>query len=376
MKFNLSLTLVIPALAVALTGCEIKKTADDMKKTTRRVEASSKHLEKSTADLRDDMTYDRSDAVMTERLEKLFGERAADNLGPVTATYEFFFGLKDEADLCKAAEVTVLAMWWQFWRGDYSDTIEELDSRFALTLKSMFATLFKHVPRDGNVDPWWPRPDRSYRGVAALGTSLDAVSKRFKDALATKGIPETVFYDLIVEALRNRRSTVRNERFPKAAAEVLNWEQEAIYLLQLRQNALPYMVVTRMTDLLERGDARRFWMSITGQDVNLSLANPQKLKEWTIWLERAAKTRADLKSIGIEPQYNSMIAKIVGRVNFGQKAILARGPALVSDERAQLEARFARTYVNVSNQAFPPSPEPLPGRTRQGESGSGGGRRR
>lgn len=377
MKFNWRLTLVFPAVAVALTGCEIKKTADDMKKTTRRVEDSSKHLEKRTDDLHNDMTYKESDETMTKRLAMIFGDTPEDNVGVVQNAWNYFFGLSNEPDLFKYAGVTMLSMHWQFWKGDYNDNMKELDSRMFWAVESLFLGTFKHTPRDGDVDVM--RPDRSFRGVAALGSKLDMVSDRMHDVLASRGMPDSFFYDTIIRALRNRGQASRDEQFPRAVDKIQQWEKEATYMIQLRHNIYPVMVVTRLTDFVERGDVKRLWMAKFGykvSDIELATLNPATLRELTLWLEKASKTRADLAAAGITPQYNRMLADVVAGVDFGQKQILARGIVNDADERGKLLYRFAQAYEQVVKESAPPPKPQRPGRTRQGPPGSGGGRQR
>lgn len=352
MKLTWRLMFVLPALGLLLTGCEMQKTANDMKHTTRRVEDSSKHLEKSTSYLHHDMTYKESDEVMTNRLAMLFGETAAENVGVVQDAWNYFFGLSNEPDLFKFAGVTILSMHWQFWKGDYGDDLRELDSRMYWAVESLFLGTFKHTPRDGIVDVW--RPDRSFRGVAALGAKLDMVSDFMHDILSAHGLPDSIFYDMIVTALRNRNAYVRTEQFPRATEKVLQWEPEATYMLQLRHNIYPLMVVTRMTDFIECGDLCRLVMLKFGRTVDIKKFNPEMLKEWTLWLEKASKTRADLLSAKIQPQYNSKIAELVAGIDFGQEKILAHAPGPDSSERDQLEFRFARAYQQAVTESSAP----------------------
>lgn len=374
MKFNWRVTMVFMGLAVALTGCEIKKTADDMKRTTRRVEDSSKHLEKRTDDLHNDMTYKESDETMTKRLAMIFGDTAEDNVGVLQNAWNYFFGLSNEPDLFKFAGVTMLSMHWQFWKGDYNDNMKELDSRMYWAVESLFLGTFKHTPRDGDVDVL--RPDRSFRGVAALGSKLDMVSDRMHDVLSARGMPDSIFYDMIVRALRTRGKIGRDEQFPRAVDKVQQWEKEATYMLQLRHNIYPVMVVTRLTDIVERGDLGRLWMAKAGYKVSsaeLAALNPATLRELTVWLDKASATRRHLYEASITPRYNRMLADIVAGVDFGQKEILARGVVNDADERAKLLYNFAAAYDRVVKESARPV---HPGRFRQGPPGSGGGRRR
>lgn len=363
MKFNWRVTMVFLGLAVALTGCEIKKTADDMKRTTRRVEDSSKHLEKRTDDLHNDMTYKESDETMTKRLAMIFGDTAEDNVGVLQNAWSYFFGLSNEPDLFKFAGVTMLSMHWQFWKGDYNDNMKELDSRMYWAVESLFLGTFKHTPRDGDVDVW--RPDRSFRGVAALGSKLDMVSDRMHDVLSARGMPDSVFYDMIVRALRTRGSIGRDEQFPRAVDKVQQWEKEATYMLQLRHNIYPVMVVTRISDFVEKGDFRRLLMAKFGYRAkasDIAALNPATLRELTLWLDKASATRQHLREAGIEPKYNSMLAKVVAGVDFGQKQILASAIS-DTDERGKLLYKFAQAYDRVAKESAPAISNPRAGRS-------------
>jgi hypothetical protein len=345
MKWSSFFVPVVAAAMLLTTACGFKKTADDMKNTTKRVEDSSKHLEKRTDDLHNDMTYKESNEVMMREMDRLFGETAQENRSPVNSILDYFLGINNEPDLFLDAGTTILAMHFQFWKGDYNDNMTELDSRLMWGIEALMLRLFKHTPRDGNVDVL--RPNRSFRGVGALGVKLDLVSDRLHQTLAANGLPDSILYDLIVTALKNRDAVKRNEQFPRATAKLLQWQPEAVYLLQLRHNILPLMVVSRMTDFQERSDLGRFLMQMTGQSVTLSSVNPEQLQEWTSWLEKASQTRQDLRDMGITPQYNTILNRIIAGVDFDQADIVKKFDASTAGPRAQLEFRFARAYARV-----------------------------
>src|SRR5690606_13653238 len=108
----------------------------------------------------------------------------------------------------------------------------------------------------------------------------------------------------LIVALKQRDRFTREEILPQAVAKVLQWKQEAIYLLQLRHNYLPVLVVSRMTDIQDEGGLGRLWRlgkSWIGvrQQVDLDGFDPEELREWTLWLERATETREFLAALNI-----------------------------------------------------------------------------
>jgi hypothetical protein len=253
------------------------------------------------------------------------------------------------------AGFTVLSMYFQFWEGKQDEDIPELDKRLEIGAELLFDRLFKHIPRNARVDVL--RPDSSYKGIAALGAKLDMVDERYERGLVRRGLPHMTFYDYVVQALRNRNAITREEILPRAAAKILQWEPEATYMLQLRHNIFPVMVMARITDFQDRKDLRRLWMWWRGQKVDISNANPEQLKEWTVWLNKALKTRKDLREIGIEPEYNKMLMDLVAGVDFGQDEIIANTRP---NARQMLLRDFAVAYKRVVNEARPKAEASLP----------------
>lgn len=302
----------------------MNNTTKEMNENTKELKAISSVVEERTVALEYQLTFKESHDQMMKHLDWLFMERGSDVKGVLEYAWDFVFGINNDPDLFGAAGGTIMSMHFQFWKGQKEESLEDLDRRLELGSETLFVRLFKHVPRDGEVDVW--RPNFSYKGMAALGAKLDMVNYRFIDGLKKQDLPLFNYYDLIVLALKNREALERKELLPKAVAKILQWEHEAIYLLQLRHNMLPMMVVSRITDFQDRKDLRRLLMSWNGQTVDLSRANPEELKEWTHWLQMASRTRQDLRNVGIEPKYNSMFASLVAGVDFGQKELLKQEP--------------------------------------------------
>jgi len=338
---------------IVMSACSLKKTAEDTAKTTKEMNETTRDLKDTSNDLKDrtvslesKMTYKESHATMVIHLDRLFQETAAHDKGIVDSLWQFFFGKNEEPDLFADAAFTIFAMHFQFWEGQIDQDINELDLRLELGAELLFDRLFKHISRNPKVDVL--RPDLSYRAIAALGAKMDEVHHRYERGLARRGLPRMTFYDYVVQALRNRDALARAEALPRAAAKILQWEPEAVYLLQLRHNAFPVMVLARLTDFQDRKDMKRLWMWWRGQKVDLSKINPEQLKEWTLWLRKAKQTRKDLREMGIEPQYNTMFTGLLEGVDFGQKEIMAKtNPSA----REMILRDFAAAYMSVVKEA-------------------------
>lgn len=353
-------SLLLIGCCLVLSSCSLKKTAEDtaqttkemnnttkeMNENTKELKATSENLREKTDALEAGMTYDVSHDRMSLHLDRLFFESARDNVGIMYSLWSLLFGKNEDPDMLAEAGFTIYAMWFQFWKGQSGEDLQELDQRLEVGMELLFDRMFKHVPRDAQIDV--TRPDVSYKGIAALGAKLDDIHERYVKGLERRGLPRMSLYDYIVQALRNRDAITRTEKTPLAAAKVLQWENEAVYMLQLRHNIFPVMVLARMTDFQDRKDLKRFWMWWRGQKIDIKRINPEQLKLWTVWLNKASQTRKDLREMGIKPEYNSMMMGLVEGVDFGQKEILKKQNP---NERELIERDFAVAYQRVVNES-------------------------
>jgi hypothetical protein len=340
------------AFVLVLSSCGVKKDAEEMKRTSEEIRQQtdsvaktsnsileqSLHISKRTNDLESELVFERSYVLTLANLNDLFGKIEKKNeRGPESH-------LSMDPDLLLYASGTMQSMYFQFWKGDFDEHLAVLDHRLELAADTLFARSNKHIPRSFKVNV--PSPDRSYKAIASLGARLQDVRPEFTASLLQAGLKPFSFYDVLIWALAARDRVHRDEMLPKAVAKILHWRNEAIYLLQLRHNYLPIVVVGRMTDLQERND---FWKVVTlvvGQSVDIRSFDLEQLREWTRWLRQAMDTRAQLRSIGIEPQYNWAMHRMLKAVNFGQKAMLSMERSSL-DEVNGIRFEFAEAYQSI-----------------------------
>jgi hypothetical protein len=338
MKSARALLTGVAMIAIA-SGCEIKKTADEMKKSTNEILENSRHLAKRTDDLEAELTKKESHDMLFFHLDMVFGE----------GEFKDAQDKNTDPDQIVAAGAAVQSMLFQYWKGDYNEDLQFLDARYSLVAQAFFPRLIKHIPRDFNVDVMIP--DRSYKGVAALGSMLDEMDHRYAQALRNNNLTNLSFYDVIIEALRGRDLITRTERLPIASQRILEYADEAKYLLQLRHNYLPMIVICRMTQFQDWNDMHRLWVRFMGFQGKIEEKTPAALAEWTKYLRLALQTRKDLRAMGIEPEYNGMLNGIVQSLNFDQARWINMDPAALSAED-KVRRDFAVAYNQVVLEAL------------------------
>lgn len=305
--------LVGGLVVVSLSAC------DDIKRSMKNMDEvndESKHLSKRTDDLERELVNKEANTTESDFLDNLYGEGKFSN------------NQVSEATMLQEAGFAVEAMHFQYWKGDYNEPMAVLDYFMKQALELMFTHSASHIPSDLNPDIL--QPDRNFKAVAALATQLDRLRPEYAANLARAGLSELSAYDVILEALKNQDSGVRSERLPKAAAMVLLWKQQAIYMLQLRQIYLPVLVVALTTEFQGQKDIglkfwdTRLWDSFQPGALTIDLATqdptrkivPEQLKVYTTWLNQALQTRQALRDLGIQPQSNSTLSRILRNVRF------------------------------------------------------------
>ncbi len=320
---------------------DMKKTTEEMNKTSDEIRAKSEHLSKRTDDLEEELTGKESYAMLTLNLDNLFGKN------PTSGEEQ---GLNSEPDMLIFAGASIHSMLFQYWKGDYNEDLALLDERFALHAEILFLRSLKHIPRTFQVNVFFP--DNSYKAISAIGAKLDHESDSYSKAITAAGLKDTAsgkdlsLYDVILGALRGRDQFVRSEILPKATAQVLQYKQEAIYMLQLRHNFLPMMVVSRISDFSDLNTLQRGILLASGRQIDLAKMDVEQLKEWTLWLNKAVATRKALRELGIQPEYNSNFRNVVAAMSFNQAGVMTV-PLEKLTPLMKLQREFLEAYAAV-----------------------------
>lgn len=302
---------VLAIFPLILAACDLKQSTDHMRDTTDHLSDNSDILAKRTSDLESELTFKESFYMLVMNKDYLTGENGKD---AGNSTNSDDNRLNPDADMVVFATGMIKSLLFQYWKGDFSDTVETLDNRFVTSAEAFYGLANGQIPRDFKIDKWFP--NRSYKAMASLGAVMDEVRPEYNEALAKKGLKDLSLYDLTIMALQNRQASERKEILPKTVAKILFFEQEATYLLQLRHNYLPMIVLSRMSNLQETSTLQKMWKAVVPQTIDISKANPEQLRQWTTWLNKALKTRQALREMGIEPVYNSGMQKILQNVTF------------------------------------------------------------
>lgn len=349
-------SLLLLCAALAFSACsfqkDMDKTVDNTDKVAEvsdRIQGDSDHLAKRTDDLENELVGKESPTIQVDKLDELFGDgQYAYSLDHDARQHpDLIAQYINEPNMLLYAGFSIQAMHFQYWKGDYNEPLSVLDNYFEESTEILFAHCTKHIPRTFAVDV--TVPNRDYFAVASLGAKADRVRPEYIRNLKAHGLHDLSLYDVMIMALQDRDRLTRNEILPKAVSMVLQWKQEAIYMLQLRHNYQPLMVLGRMSNLQDLGGIGKLEDTLPvvgGLKISLDDKDPEELKAWTEWLKSALVTRRQLTGMGIKPEYNSTFRKLLASADFGQEQLLADKSIKPGTLRA-VQRDFAAAYTSV-----------------------------
>lgn len=352
--------LVLGLAALLCSACSVMKDSKDMKKMLGELNRKGDELSKRISDVETEATFDRSYKSFQEETEKLFGENGKGDVS--------------ESDMVHHAQAAIQSLLFQFWKGDYHDTVDALDNRYSLHVDIFFSRLNGKIEAftgcdliviDASIPGCNPdrfavdrlAPNRNYKGVAALGAFMMSMRPEYEAALKKANLPRLSLYDVVINALKSRNANGPQPLLPKAYSKVLEWKQEAVHVLQLRHNFLPVMVLGRLTDLKDQSNPEKLLQALVGKKVDLNGGGSESRKVddrqlilWTSWLNQAIETRRELRAMGFEVEYNKSFGMMAKALNFNQAAILSGGVTASSSRRAQLEYAFADAWIKATSE--------------------------
>lgn len=327
--------LVILVVAMAASACakveEMKATTEHMKQTTDKMADTSDHM----ANRMDQMKTGSTFFGFEELIQLVFGENENPGATP---------GGNNEGRMALYAGAAVRALDFQFWSASRGQTVASLDHDMSESVQSFFLRTTNYIKSTGQVNVWVP--DRNFKGLGSLGAMLDETDSKFKKATERAGLGKLNLYELIVRALGQRSDVKAGDPLSKSVETVLKWKHEAVHFLQMRHIYLPMLVVTRMSDFPDRGNMSRLWLSLQGQEIDLSKFEDQALREWIKWLDKAQETRQTLTDLGYDLSYNRQILRMQKAFTFKQQNVVGALENSLSS-RQLLEREFLNKFAAI-----------------------------
>lgn len=291
-------------LILAFTGCSLKQNMDQVRDDTRDIKDATGRVEEMTNNVAEhtrDVYLDGRKAGSIKELRDNFAKLREGGQESVVQKIEY-------------ATVYFASQEFQYWKGRREDETERRSLLFAKGVDLFFSQI------DDLIDETFPisvlnifsQGFRNWLDLSVLSMAMDKIEDDQLVLASEKGFRPMSMLNLVEEGLKYRKASLANEQIPLYANRVLQREQQAIYLLQLRQNFYPLLVLGLMTDfdesLLNMGEKLLSFKKLgLGWTLDLRFANQEQLRMWRDFLRSAEETREFLQQIGQPPQINPVV---------------------------------------------------------------------
>jgi hypothetical protein len=296
LKMGLDKRTVLPAAAAMLmaAGCSIQKGLEETKDRTAR-------MEETTRDLRDLTT-----TVYTSARSALGVAMSKESMAKLLAT-------GDGEEMMGYAISFFGTLPFQEWQGQGHDTQEVRDELFLTAINLYFASIQNLVDDKHPVSVIIP--SKNWMRLSTLSVGMSYISDDQKYLARQRGFQPRSMYDLLTEALLQKRNFESGKDTPKWVIAVLRNEDTATYLLQLRHNYLGYVVAGRMSALEDKKLGLPFnyilQTTIKSWKVHLDTMGLAQTELILEWLDKIEHTRGILNAIGEEPRYNKSVQRLM-----------------------------------------------------------------
>lgn len=291
------------SLAFLMSACSVKKDMDHMRESTDEVKEATKEMKKMNGVVRDrieDSYHGGREDVGMNMLRDSFNEVLKG-------------GDKDVVRKLEYSYVYFGSFEFQHWQGDFEDTQRRREYLMSKAIELFFAEIDDLIEDSHPVSILNIMSDayQNWLVLSVMSLAMDKIHPNQEFLSEKLGFKKYSVLSMLEEGLARKAEAEAGKPVPEFVRFVLEREQEAIYMLQLRHNFVPLLVLGNMTDF-EEGlfpKLKRFFP----WTLDLTNANEMKRQFWIRWLQKSESTRAFLQSINVPLKKNSMSEMIFNR---------------------------------------------------------------
>ncbi len=261
---------------------------------------------------------DKMDAMSTA-LNKMYGDlRMGDSLQARLKSLDEMKSTKLLAPKTAHASHFFISYEFQLWKGEGNDTDK---SRLGLMDDAVreFATLAQKFMNDDARSVSVATEDNDMLNLYALALSLHMVNPGTQRILAEKKIPVVSMFDLIRDGLKagaDLKDGKRDVSDLKAyEASVLEYEEVFTYLLELRANMYPGMLVGGLSEANATNGAQKWWaranMFTMPWKAQTESKNLVQLRMYSSWVSEAATLKIFLRTVKKQARFDQLLIRIL-----------------------------------------------------------------
>lgn len=339
-----AMRFVLGCFCLTLISCSMASDVHDTDQTSHDIKSISQDLDNNSKDLKNDSHYiaDGTGKIYNGGLKDLSYERPEERLNELKNDTGNTDKIRDATALCQSFA-------FQQWTGTGDDTIAKKQQLYAKAMESFFAmfdSLINHNYQvDTSIGPIPGPPDSRWLTLAAVGVAMSVIDPDQQAASDANHIDADSIYSLIVKGLGMKAAVNAGKTIPDYAKQVLDWEDEAVFLLQLRHNFFPAMVLSRFSDFASGFDKEAAGVLL---GINVTLPpNASKIQDQGIfWLQESQETQRTLVKLGYPLQFNKPILTAFSKTTFAVPSTMQATPQLtaVINQLNQIAGQIVDTF--------------------------------
>lgn len=233
---------LLSGLVFFLIHCSQKQDMDEVKQLTKDIKETTDTMGRSTEQLKDHTGdfYQDSREIISSLNQKI--------------SFSQVLSAQQTSQKLQIAKQYFASMEFQLWRGPLQESVEGREMLLTKAVNDFFAEVSSFIQGEMPIDtpllppqtPWWGKGFERWHNLSTLSVAMSAVNETQLQMAFQHSIPAYSLYDIIKEALLLREDYAQGKKTPSYVEAVLRYESEAIYLLQLRHNFYPLILVNQL----------------------------------------------------------------------------------------------------------------------------------
>jgi hypothetical protein len=328
----------------SMTQEQIGETNQKMGETNQKMDNMTDSLNETNKKMSDMTTKLDS---MSGSMDKMYSDlRQGDAMQARVKSIEMMENTEELGAKVTHAAHYLLSFEYQLWKGDTQDTPEKRLSLMNDAVRELATDIQRYISDDHSVSTG--NADARLKNLFAIAMSLHMNNPSNESLLRSKGLEPVSMFALIKSGLASgaalKNGTIKLEELPAHASSVLEYEANFIYLLQLRSNMFPGMVVGSLSnaDSDSYMGLKGIWSKINlflrPWDAKTPDRNLVQLRLYASWLQDAAALRCFLVENNLPTRDDTLLLKVLRNMRIPE---LESGQTAFSDDsqrRAGLES--------------------------------------
>ncbi len=274
----------------------MKNTTNGMASTTDKMASTTDKMASTT-----DQLNEKTGSVLDATLNMYIDMRQGNSWMIRDQAWHNLLAFKEIPAKLAEAGAFFQAMEAQLWKNEFFDDIENLEVLHVAAIDQFFRKaqdLIIQIHKEPFAKKFSTNPfsqDNRMKSLYALAATSHMVNPNEEAILKQRGIEKHSMLKLIQDSLevRDEFNELGKDAFPPHVAEVLLFEDAAVYMLRLRSNFLAAMAFGKISGLDDENNIVRsmdaFGKMLFGWTADMKKHNLAEVLTYTRWIDEATR---------------------------------------------------------------------------------------